>query len=213
MKKSPETSVNDARATRRGRPRTFDRDKALEQATLVFWKKGFEATSIVDLTDAIGIEAPSLYAAFGSKEALYRKAVDCYVDRFQGAVWSNFLAAPTAREAVAAYLQDSATALAGSSSEYPRGCMVTLANIDSDAHPSLAVAVSSARSIAFDRLSSRIAAAVDDGELPLTTDVPARARFIQTVQSGMSLIARDGADRSDLVKLANTAMSVWDLTA
>lgn len=67
-----------------------------------------------------------------------------------------------------------------------------------------------ARSVAFDRQISRSAAAVDDGELPPTTDVPAPARFIQTVQSGMSLIARDGTDRSDLVKLADTAMAVWD---
>src|ERR1700745_4211462 len=99
---------------KRGRPRAFDRKAALERATCLFWEKGFEATSITDLTTGMGIGAPSLYAAFGSKEALYAEALQHYAETNQGYVWAGFYAAPTAREAVRSLLTDSAAALTGS---------------------------------------------------------------------------------------------------
>jgi AcrR family transcriptional regulator len=91
-------------ARARGRPRAFDREAALEQATRLFWVKGFEATSIADLTQAMGIGSPSLYAAFGSKEALYAEALQYYREKNEHLVWSAFGAADTARSAVAALL-------------------------------------------------------------------------------------------------------------
>src|SRR5215218_9208155 len=83
----------------RGRPRSFDRDAALEQAVRLFWRKGFEATSMADLTAAMGIGAPSLYAAFGSKEALYAEALSYYQERFGTLAWGRFESAATARDA------------------------------------------------------------------------------------------------------------------
>ena len=194
----------------RGRPRTFDRDKALGLATLLFWLKGYEATSIVDLTDAIGIEAPSLYAAFGSKKELFAQALRYYGERYQGFVWDRFFAAATARDAVQAYLDDSAAALTGSVMDAPRGCMATLAAVGGDGHPELGELVRSARAVVFERLQGRIATAVAAGEIPRSVDIGGLARFVQSVQSGMSILARDGADRSHLETVGKAAMLGWD---
>lgn len=194
----------------RGRPRTFDRGKALERATLLFWRKGYEATSISDLTEALGIEAPSLYAAFGSKGDLFSEALRHYGQTYQGHVWSRFFAASTAREAVEAYLSDSAAALTGSVLDVPRGCMATLSAVGGDAHPELGALVRSARATVFDRLEARITAAVAAGELARSVDASGLARYVQAVQSGMSILARDGADRSHLEVVARAALGGWD---
>lgn len=194
----------------RGRPRTFDRDKAVELATLLFWLKGYEGTSIVDLTNAIGIEAPSLYAAFGSKKELFAESLRYYGETYERFVWDNFRAAATARDAVEAYLVDSAAALTGSVADVPRGCMATLSALGGDTTSGLGDLVRSARAVAFDRLEARIATAVATGELAPGVDVPGLARFVQSVQSGMSILARDGADRSHLEAVARIAMTGWD---
>jgi AcrR family transcriptional regulator len=195
----------------RGRPRAFDRDVALERATRLFWAKGFEATSIADLTQAIGIGAPSLYAAFGSKEALYAEALRHYVDSSDSFVWAGFDAAPTAREAVRSLLMDSAAALTGcSTSGLPRGCMVTLSWVGSEGHADLGDLIRSARAMTLERLSARLDQASVDGEIPASTDVGALARFVQAVQSGMSIMARDGSSRGELEAVAGVAMAGWD---
>jgi AcrR family transcriptional regulator len=194
----------------RGRPRAFDRRAALTQATRLFWSKGYEATSISDLTAAMGIGSPSLYAAFGSKEALYAEALRHYGENYEGLVWGRFLAAPTAREAVSAYLWDSAAALTGCVVDIPNGCMVTLSAVGGEGHPELGELVRSARAVSFERLKSRVERAVSDGEIPAAVDVAAIARFAQTVQSGMSILARDGAGRAELEAVAEVAMLGWD---
>jgi AcrR family transcriptional regulator len=192
----------------RGRPRGFDRGEALAQATRLFWRKGYEATSVADLTAAMGIAAPSLYAAFGSKEALYVEALRYYGDTYEALVWGDFAAAATAREAVQAYLFDSAAALTGSVAESPPGCMVTLSSVDCQS--GLSERLRAARSVTFDRIASRLRNAVAAGELCATIDVNALARFVQIVQSGMSILARDGASRDDLEAAARVAMNGWD---
>ena len=194
----------------RGRPRAFDRESVLTRATHLFWAKGYEATSIADLTEAMGIGSPSLYAAFGSKEALYVEALRHYNDCYGGLVWDRFLAAKTAREAMASFLLDSAAVLTGDLADIPRGCMVTLSSVDSEGHAELGERVRAARAMALDRLEERITRAVAEGELPRSTDVHARARFVQAIQNGMSLLARDGARRSELEAVANMAMLSWD---
>src|SRR5690349_1930100 len=95
-----ETSPEACVARSRGRPREFEREAALAHATRLFWSKGFEATSIADLTKAMGIGSPSLYAAFGSKEALYAEALQHYKDKYDEIGWGSFRSAATAREAV-----------------------------------------------------------------------------------------------------------------
>lgn len=194
----------------RGRPRAFDRETVLSRATHLFWAKGYEATSIADLTEAMGIGSPSLYAAFGSKEALYREALRHYRDSYEALVWQRFLSAPTAREAVSSFLLDSAAALTGALVDIPRGCMVTLSSVGAEGHAELGELVRAARAVTLHRLEQRIQKAVAEGELPCSTDVHARARFVQTVQSGMSLLARDGACRPELEAVAQLAMLSWD---
>lgn len=194
----------------RGRPRAFDREAALEQATRLFWTKGYEATSIADLTEAMGIGSPSLYAAFGSKESLFVDALNHYRDNYEALVWDKFFAASTAREAVMALLLDSAAALTGCVADIPRGCMVTLSAVGSQGHPELTALVKSSRAVTFDRLIARLSRAVTEGELPAATDVHARARFVQTLQSGMSILARDGAGCAELEAVTQVAMQGWN---
>ncbi|WP_447760202.1 TetR/AcrR family transcriptional regulator [Sphingopyxis panaciterrae] len=202
------TGVTAPRA--RGRPRAFDRDAALDQATRLFWVKGFEATSIADLTDAMGIGAPSLYAAFGSKEALYAEALRHYGETNEHFVWSGFFRAATAREAVRSLLMDSAAALTGCLADMPRGCMVALSTVGGEDHAGLRELGRSGRAVTLERLETRLNQAIADGELPASTDVRALARFVQTIQTGMSIPARDGASRADLEAVARLAMLGWD---
>lgn len=212
MQKSGETSQGDERAAvrSRGRPRKFDREAALAQATRVFWSKGYQATSISDLTKAMGIGSPSLYAAFGSKQALYAEALQHYARKYALLFWGNFNSAPTARNAFEFYLLDSAAALTGSVEDIPLGCMVALSSVGSEGHTELGKLVRSDRAATLDRLKARVSQGVAEGEIPASTDVHALARFMQTVQNGMSILARDGASRAELEAVAQVAMLGWD---
>ncbi|UDF04816.1 TetR/AcrR family transcriptional regulator [Asticcacaulis sp. AND118] len=193
----------------RGRPRAFDREAALTKAMRLFWCKGFAATSISDLTEVMGIGSPSLYAAFGSKEALYAEAVRHYVDSYDFYAWGAFRAAPTAREAIEVYLMGLSKALSGEVSDMPRGCMVTLSSVGHEGYPELGEIVRNERMSAYKRLKERLEQAVSEGEFPPSTDIEGLARFVQTIVAGMSILARDGARSQDLEAVVRTAMRVW----
>ena len=191
---------------RRGRPRAFDREKALAAAMHLFWRKGYSATSISDLTAAMGIGSPSLYAAFGSKEALYGEALGHYGRTHEVVAWGGFSAAKTARDAVAAFLHDTAAGLV----ETANGCMVTLSAVGAEGHAELGTLVASARNATLIRLKDRIEQGKTAGEIDRSVDTHGLARFVQTVQNGMSLLARDGAGLDELNAVADTAMLGWD---
>lgn len=211
MQKSETPREADQTTTRtRGRPRAFDREAALMKATHLFWRNGFEATSIADLTEVMGIGSPSLYAAFGSKEALYVEALRHYGETYDGLVWAGFRSAATAREAVSRFLRDSAAALTGSLADIPLGCMVTLSSVGCDSHPDLGALMRSSRGVTLERLEARLREAIAAGELPASLDIHALARFVQTMQSGMSILARDGATREELEAAADIAILGWD---
>jgi AcrR family transcriptional regulator len=176
----------------------------------VFWLKGYEATSMADLTKAMGIGSPSLYAAFGSKEALYVEAIRHYNENYEKLTWTRFFTAGSAREAVSFLLADSAAALTGCVVDVPRGCMVALSSVGGEGHKKLGNLVRAARAVALERLKARLNQAVAEGEIPSSVDVHALARFVQTVQSGMSILARDRADRAELEAVAEVAMQGWD---
>jgi AcrR family transcriptional regulator len=195
---------------RRGRPRAFDRDAALAQAMRLFWIKGYEATSIADLTEVLGVGPTSLYAAFGSKDELYAEVIRLYSASYEHLVLGRFRQAATARDAALAYLRDSAAAVTGADRDLPRGCMVTLGSIGSDGHAELRDLMRAARGSVFDVLKARFEEAVSVGELPRSVDVIELARFVQTVQGGMAIRARDGAERAELEAVADIAMAGWD---
>lgn len=200
------TGTGEGDVIRRGRPRAFDRDVALTAAMHLFWAKGYSATSIGDLTSAMGIGAPSLYAAFGSKEELYIEALAHYAKVNEATAWGGFFAADTARAAAAAFLYDTARGL----SQACNGCMVTLSAAGAEGNETLGALVTAARKETLVRLEKRIAQAQATGEINPSVNAHSLARFVQTVQNGMSILARDGAALDDLLAVAETAMLGWD---
>ncbi len=192
----------------RGRPRSFDRQQALTSAMEVFWIRGYEAASISDLTEAMGIASPSLYAAFGSKEGLFHEAVELYGRTEGPALWDAVEAAPTAREGIEGFL--AATARAFSRPGKPRGCLVTLSAINLvSASPSVCDAMRKERGRGQRGLEARLQRAMAEGELPASLDAGAVAAFYLTVQQGMSIQARDGASRETLEQVVRGAMAAW----
>jgi AcrR family transcriptional regulator len=194
--------------TARGRPRSFDRTKALARAMELFWAKGYDGTSLADLTGGLGINPPSLYAAFGSKEALFLEAVALYGETEGARIWKH-LEATTAREALEGFLR--ASAIAFSQRDKPRGCLVIVGALhanDSNKHVCRQLRDFRARNTAA--LEARLRRGVTERELPEDMDCRAVARFIMAVQQGMSLQARDGASRDELLAIAASAMEIWN---
>lgn len=193
----------------RGRPRSFDRATALERAMETFWQYGYEATSMTDLTTAMGINSPSLYAAFGSKEQLFRESVALY-DATEGHPVTRALTEETtACAAVAAVLRENARAY--TESDRPSGCMIVLAA--TNCSPSNSAArdhLAEWRRSGVEDLAARLEQGVREGELPAGTDTAAVASFYTAVLQGMSVQARDGASRQELEQVAEYAMASWE---
>jgi AcrR family transcriptional regulator len=166
---------------------------------------------MTDLIEAMGIGSASLYASFVSKEALYLEALQWYRENHEALVWSRFLSAPTAREAVACLLMDSAAVLTGCVVDIPRGCMVTLSSVGGKGHAELGDVLRSARAVTLERLTARIDKGIATEEIPASVDAHALARFVQTLQNGMSILARDGASRAELEAVTEVAMMGWDM--
>lgn len=192
----------------RGRPRAFDRAQALEKAMLLFWEKGFQGAAMSELTAAMGINSPSLYAAFGSKEALYREATALYEDGDGAALLEAFAAAPTAHAAIETYLMRSARLFTRPGK--PAGCMVVLSVVHgAGTSPETGRELREARAEMQGALEARLREAIARGELPASCDPAAIASFYVTVQQGMSIRARDGATRAELETVAQAAMAAW----
>jgi AcrR family transcriptional regulator len=193
----------------RGRPRSFDRDAALRAAMRIFWKLGYEGASMAALTRAMGINSPSLYAAFGSKEALFRQAVQLYLDTEDCETRTAMEGQPTARAAFDALLRQSAGNLARSN--YPRGCLLILG--DSNATPEnerVRQHLCQRRRDIQAGLEARLARGIADGDVPADADIKAIADFYMTVVQGLSLRARDGASRAAMSGVVDSAMAAWD---
>jgi AcrR family transcriptional regulator len=196
--------------TVKGRPRNFNRDEALRRAMLLFWEKGYDGASLSELTGVMGINSPSLYAAFGSKEGLFRAAVDLYGRTEGTGIWSAVDEAPTAREAIGGFLRASADAF--SQPGDPRGCLVVLSALNANSNNAeICRELRKRRAANATDLRARLERAVEAGELPATTDCDAIATFYLTVQQGMSIQARDGASRKRLRTIADRAMAAWSV--
>jgi TetR/AcrR family transcriptional regulator, copper-responsive repressor len=194
----------------KGRPRSFDRDAALDQATLVFWEHGYDASSVALLTEAMGIGAPSMYAAFGDKRALFGEALGHYYKKY-GAFMSQTFDEPNIRVAIERMLRQAAAMF--TDSRHPRGCMVIAAA--TNCTPDSAAIVKQLRGVrtqTLNTMTKRIEAAVEHGDLPKRTDARALALYYSTVLQGMSAQARDGASKSELEKMLDVAMQAWPRT-
>jgi AcrR family transcriptional regulator len=191
-----------------GRPREFDRDAALEAAMFLFWRKGFAATSMNDLCDAMGVRSPSLYAAFGSKEALYLEAMEHYV-RTQGPpLWGKLAEGATARASIEDLLIAGSEGLPKSRAT-PAGCMAMLGAVGDEWPVAAARVVKKVRLDMLDMLRSRLETALAKGELPASTDIDGLSRFYLGVLLGMAIQARDGATKAELRGVAAAAMAAW----
>jgi AcrR family transcriptional regulator len=197
---------------RTGRPRAFDRDAALHTAMLVFWERGYATTSTNDLSAAMGIRPPSLYAAFKNKENLFREAIGLYERTESESSRRAMDAAPTAREAVAALLHASADSF--TAEDRPRGCMIVLAATNcTEDHESVRDFALRCRARTKDVIKARLDTGKAAGELDVDVDTDRVAAFYTTFLNGMSVQARDGADRAGLHALVDMAMAAWDAPA
>jgi len=194
-----------------GRPREFDVEKALELALQVFWRKGYEGASMADLTETMGITKPSLYAAFGNKEELFRKALDRYVDGPGGYV-QVALAKPTARAVVEHLLYESANAV--TDPNHPPGCLAVQGALScGDAAESIKQELMARRANGEQDLRRRFERAIAEGDLPSGSDAADLAAYVSAILQGIAVQAAGGTSRSQLHKIAEMTLRTWPPTA
>lgn len=173
---------------------------------MAFWGRGYEATSVADLTRAMDIGAPSLYAAFGDKKTLFEEVVSAYVETYGSFAARALDEEPTSRAAMARVLREAAVEFTDPA--HPRGCLVITAAVNC-ATPEVQQALRDRRNANLDRFEARIQADVDKGILPPGADARTLARLSGAVFQGMSQQARDGATREELEAVAEAAMLAW----
>lgn len=190
-----------------GRPRAFDVDKALDCALQLFWQKGYQGTSLSDLTEAMGINRPSLYAAFGNKEALFRKALDRYADG-PAAYVSEALKEPTARAVVERLLGGAVDLLTDPGT--PAGCLTVQGALScGQAADAIRQELNSRRAAGEAALRKRLKHAKSKGDLPSDSDPADLARYVITIIRGMSVQAAGGASRDELRRVVRMALRAW----
>jgi AcrR family transcriptional regulator len=195
--------------SKRGRPRGFDRDEALQQAMEVFWEKGYEGASLDDLQAAMGgINPPSFYAAFGSKEQLFLEAIKLYAETVGAKPMRALAEAQTARGGVEAMLRESADVFCGRGT--PRGCLLALSAINcTPAGRNLQEHMSEYRTQTPVVIRQRLERGMAEGDLPAALDPEPLASFYAAVLMGLSIRARDGASREELDHAIDCAMAAW----
>lgn len=189
----------------RGRPREFDVEEALAAALRVFWTKGYEGASLTDLTDAMGITRPSLYAAFGNKEALFKRALDLYGSEKLAYVGSA-LEAPTARGVAERML---AGTVENVTSECP-GCLGVMATVTCNSPESpIAQDIRERTRSVRDSMVRRMQRAIDEGDFSVPVEADAMTRYLLALLQGLSVQAGAGASREDLEQVAAAALAIW----
>ncbi|MEV7629770.1 TetR/AcrR family transcriptional regulator [Actinoplanes sp. NPDC089786] len=195
----------------RGRPREFDADQALDRATDVFWRQGYDGTSITDLTASMGISAPSLYAAFGNKRQIFDKVMDRYMQtRLVRRAEALSLDDPV--EASRNYLEG--VVLDGTMPGHPKGClMVGGALVCSDANRDVADQLATLRMDVRKDLQRLFARAIKAGRLPADADAAPLGAYVAAVAQGISVEASGGASRQSLMKIVEVALSALPTSA
>lgn len=190
-----------------GRPLSFDRGEALQKAMLLFWRHGYEATSLNELTVAMGVTPPSVYAAFGNKRGLFLEAVGLYLSH-PSSPQQIMDAEPTARAAARALMLGAAAAFTDPAT--PPGCMLATSAISvSAAAADVQAELAGLRNAVEAHLRRRIERAQAEGELPSDIDAEALAGHTTAAIQGMSTLARDGASHDKLMRVVAMAMRVW----
>lgn len=192
---------------RPGRPRAFDPGQALEAALTVFWRKGYDGASLTDLTGAMGVSRPSLYAAFGDKQSLFRQALARYLAG-PAAYFDRALDAPTAREAVERLLGGAVEL--GTDPMHPRGCLLVQGALScSESAGGARDELASRRAAGQAAIRRRLRRAQVEGDLPADVDVGELARYVATVMQGLAVQAASGAGRAELRRVVARALQAW----
>jgi AcrR family transcriptional regulator len=190
-----------------GRPRNFDMTQALDRAMTVFWRKGYEGASLVDLTTAMGINSPSLYAAFGSKEGLFRSVLERYDARRKGFM-DTVLAAPDAQTVARTFLEGVADFAADTSGLNPPGCLLLQSGLTC-ADQVIPDEIARHRAEKETALRERFARAHREGDLPKSADPAALARYLIAMSNGICVQATTGASAEELRAIAIMALGSW----
>lgn len=191
----------------RGRPREFDTDKALDEALLLFWRYGYEGTSLSALTEAMGINMPSLYSAFGNKQDLFRKVLDRYIQK-PASYLPNALKEKTARRVAEKLFRGAINMVMDP--RHPDGCLLVQgALVSGPLAESVRVELNRRRAGAQVALCRRLERAVDEGDLPANTNARKLAAYVITILWGLSVQATGGASRAQLREVAELTMRSW----
>ncbi|MFE2500204.1 TetR/AcrR family transcriptional regulator [Streptomyces scopuliridis] len=193
-----------------GRPRGFDAEEALERAMLVFWEHGYEGASLANLTNAMGISTTSMYAAFGNKEELFRKALERYTEG-PSAYLTRALEEPTALGVATAIL--AGTVRTTTRPAHPHGCLgVQGALTASDSGQEVRDLLVAWRNNGYSCIRERFQRAVNDGDLPPGTNPGLLARYVTTLAFGIAVQAASGVGRDELQAMADAALRNWPLS-
>ncbi|HEY3777706.1 MAG TPA: TetR/AcrR family transcriptional regulator [Rhizomicrobium sp.] len=190
-----------------GRPRSFCTDTALDRATTVFWRQGYEGASLADLTEAMGISPPSLYAAFGSKEGLFRAVLERY-DARRRDFMERVLVAPDAQTVARLFLEGVAEFAADTSGRNPPGCLLLQSGL-SCGDQVIPEELARHRAEKETALRERLKHAQSEGDLPRSADAATLARYLTTVANGICVQATAGASAEQLREIARMALVAW----
>ncbi len=191
----------------RGRPRVFDMDEALDKALAIFWERGYEGASLAELTETLGINKPSLYAAFGNKEELFKKSLSRYTSGPVAFV-KDVINEPTAYRVAERFLLNAAEFL--TAKDHPKGCMIVQAALSSGESADMVKDLLIQYRYAYEhQLVLRFEKAKIDGDLPGDANPKSLAKYLATLHQGMSVQATSGTSKDELLEIAELALVNW----
>ena len=191
----------------RGRPRQFDEDKVLQAAELVFWHKGFSETSLDDLADAMGMNRPSIYRAFGDKEAIYRKVLMKYSDKMEAAFDDTMQSDEDIRKRLAAFYNGALDVYTAGAQA--KGCMVmSTAIVAATNHSGIQLDLLTVIRGLDKKLTERFKEAMESGQIASSVDAENRAAIAQSLLHSLSLRSRAGETRSQLIRMIESGVEI-----
>jgi AcrR family transcriptional regulator len=191
----------------RGRPRVFDMEEALDKALQIFWKRGYEGASIAELTETLGINKPSLYAAFGNKEELFKKSLSRYVAG-PVAFIQEVVTQPTAFDVAQSFLTKAVEFF--TDTKHPKGCLIVQAALSDSVDSILVKDLLIKYRYSYEhQLAKRFEKAKEEGDLPNDANAETLAKFLSTLHQGMSVQVTSGASKGELIEIVEFALKDW----